>query len=71
MFGRKKPQEPPLRREVVLELVRLGMVESDASDRNIDSDEFEAAKNAFDRARRTATRAEVSAAFEALTRNGY
>ncbi|MFI7596674.1 hypothetical protein [Actinoplanes sp. NPDC049681] len=70
IFSRKDP-EPPVRREVVRELLKLGMKETDAADCDIDSREFTRAKNAFDRAARNSTQAEPRAAHAALRRQGY
>lgn len=59
------------RRTEVLRLINLGMAETDAADRDIDSPQFDQAKARFDDALATATQAEKTAAFDALKRHGY
>ncbi|MFI2662080.1 MULTISPECIES: hypothetical protein [Micromonospora] len=71
MFGRKKPQPDPVRRDQVLRLVNLGMRETDAADMDIDGPEFRQAKDAFESALGESTSAEQHAAFDALKRHGY
>lgn len=63
-----KPQPEPVRNDKVRELLKLGMAESDA---NIDSPRFDQAKARFDKALGDATKAEKTAAFDALRRHGY
>lgn len=70
-FFNRTPEPEPVRRDVVLNLTRLGMVETDAADRDIDSPDFDDAKARFERAARNATPAETAAAYEALRRHGY
>ncbi|MEU4640807.1 hypothetical protein [Micromonospora sp. NPDC023814] len=70
MFGRK-PAPGRVRKNHVLRLINLGMAETDAADRDIDGPDFARAKARFDEAVNEATQAEMSAAFDALRRNGY
>lgn len=67
----KKVQGPPVRRECVRELLKLGMKETDAADRSVDGADFQQAKTAYDDASRKATLAERREAHEALRRHGY
>lgn len=69
LFRKDKPE--PVRRDQVLRLISLGMRETDAADRDIDSPEFDRAKTAYDIAASSATPAEVRAAHRALKRHGY
>ncbi len=71
MFGRKRPEPEPVRRDQVMKLINLGMKETDAADRDIDSPEFDKARDAFNSAMRKATPAEKAAAYDALKRHGY
>ncbi|RKN24191.1 hypothetical protein D7147_04190 [Micromonospora musae] len=71
MFGRKRSEPEPVRRDQVMKLISLGMKETDAADRGIDAPEFDGAKAAFDAALGKATQAEKAAAFKALKRHGY
>ncbi|MFI5931268.1 hypothetical protein [Actinoplanes sp. NPDC051494] len=66
-----KDQPASVRADAVRDLIKLGMRETDAADRDIHSKEFDAAKNAYDLRTRTATKAELTAAHEALRRHGY
>lgn len=70
LFSRKSP-EPPVRRDQVRELLNLGMKETDAADRDINSAAFQKAKAAYDRVAKKATPAELRAAHAALNRHGY
>jgi hypothetical protein len=70
LFSKKSSPEP-VRRDQVLKLVKLGMRETDAADRDIDSQAFDQAKIALDGAYGKATKAEIRAAHEALRRHGY
>ncbi|MFI7025251.1 hypothetical protein ACIBMZ_21305 [Micromonospora sp. NPDC049900] len=54
-----------------MKLISLGMKETDAADRDIDSPEFDSAKAAFETAMGKATPAEKAAAYDALKRHGY
>ncbi|TDC44671.1 hypothetical protein E1258_31400 [Micromonospora sp. KC207] len=67
----KKPPPPPPDRDTVMSLLKLGMDETDAADRDIDSREFRAAKDKFETALRAAPKAEADAALDALRRHGY
>ncbi|MBM0235436.1 hypothetical protein JNW91_28840 [Micromonospora sp. STR1_7] len=67
----RKPAPAPINRDVVRNLLKLGMAETDAAERDIDSLEFDAAKVKFERALRAATPADQAAAYEALKRHGY
>lgn len=71
LFRSKNPAPAPVNRDVVRSLLKLGMAETDAADRDIDSPEFDAAKARFDRAFRDAAPADQAAAYEALRRHGY
>ncbi|NBE80285.1 hypothetical protein [Micromonospora rubida] len=72
LFGKKPPPPAPAAdRRTVMNLVKLGMAETDAADRDIDSPEFDAAKVRFERALRQAPPAEQAAAVNALRRHGY
>lgn len=71
LFSSKKPTPAPINRDVVRNLLKLGMAETDAADRDIDSPEFDAAKSKFERAMRSAAPADQAAAYEALKRHGY
>ncbi|MEV0214354.1 hypothetical protein [Micromonospora sp. NPDC050695] len=70
LFSRT-PQPEPVRRDTVMNLIKLGMAETDAADRDIDSTDFDQAKERFELAMRDATPAETTAAFDALRRHGY
>lgn len=70
LFNRT-PKPEPVRRDTVTNLIRLGMVETDAADRDIDSPDFDAAKARFEQAMRDATPAEKTAAYDALRLHGY
>jgi hypothetical protein len=65
----KKPE--PVRNGVVRDLLKLGMRETDAADRDIDSKTFDAAKRAYDQCAAKATEAERRVAHAALRRHGY
>lgn len=67
----KKPEQEPVRNDKVRDLLRLGMKETDAADRSVDSAAFRKAQKAYDDASRGATQAELRAAHKALRRNGY
>lgn len=67
----KKASSPPVRNDVVRDLLKLGMKETDAADRDIESKAFDDAKRAFDKRASQATQAELRAAHEALQRHGY
>ncbi|MFG3557421.1 hypothetical protein ACGGAQ_23845 [Micromonospora sp. NPDC047557] len=54
-----------------MRLIKLGMDETDAADRDIDGPGFDKAKNAFDAAKDGCTKAELTAAYDALRRHGY
>ncbi|MEU7934534.1 MULTISPECIES: hypothetical protein [Micromonospora] len=71
MFGRKKRDAQPVRKDRVMRLITLGMRETDAADRDIDGPEFDQAKGAFEAALRESTWAERQAAIDALRRHGY
>ncbi|WP_207914608.1 hypothetical protein [Micromonospora sp. KC213] len=71
MFGRKRSESEPVRKDKVMRLVKLGMAETDAADRDIDSPAFDKAKAAYEAAMDGCTKAELSAAYEALKRHGY
>ncbi|WP_055480865.1 hypothetical protein [Sphaerimonospora mesophila] len=75
LFSKKKPTpEPPVRRDQVLRLIKLGMEETDAADRDIDeidSPLFNAAKARMDAELNRSTQAEINAAYDALKRHGY
>ncbi|MEU8327132.1 hypothetical protein ACGFH8_11870 [Micromonospora sp. NPDC049175] len=71
LFSSKPKPAPPINRDVVRNLLKLGMAETDAADRDIDSPEFDAAKTKFERAFRAAAPADQTAAYEALRRHGY
>lgn len=69
--SKSKKDAPPVRRDVVRRLIKLGMEESDAGDRDIDSPEWKRANRRFTEAKNSASQAEVTAANEALSRHGY
>ncbi|WP_431937354.1 hypothetical protein [Micromonospora sp. RP3T] len=71
MLGRKRSESEPVRRDQVMKLINLGMKETDAADRDIDSPEFDRARDAFNSALGNATPAEKDAVFDALKRHGY
>ncbi|MGN9803446.1 hypothetical protein [Micromonospora sp. L32] len=71
IFGKRPDPEPPVRKDQVMRLIKLGMAETDAADRDIDSPVFDKAKAALDAASRNATKAEQKAAYDALRRHGY
>ncbi|MFG3704741.1 hypothetical protein ACGF7U_08420 [Micromonospora sp. NPDC047670] len=71
MFGRKRSEAEPVRKEQVLRLISLGMRETDAADRDIDGPEFDEAKAVFEAALGKSTQAEKNAAIDALRRHGY
>jgi hypothetical protein len=62
---------PPVRRDKVLHLLQLGMVQTDEADKDIDSPEFDQAKANYGAAANEATQAELRAANDALKRHGY
>lgn len=70
MFGRKATS-PPVDNNRVRNLLKLGMKETEAADRDVDSPEFQQAKAAFDAELGKATPAEKAKAFDALQRHGY
>lgn len=70
LFSKRQP-EPPVRRDQVLNLIKLGMKETDEAERDIDSKRFEHARDEYDRAMKNATPAERKAAIEAKRRHGY
>ncbi|MEV5211276.1 hypothetical protein AB0K35_27770 [Micromonospora sp. NPDC053740] len=70
LFSRT-PKPAPVDRTKVTNLIKLGMDETDAADRDIDSPEFDVAKVKFERAMRSATPADQAAACDALKRHGY
>jgi hypothetical protein len=67
----KKPAPPPVDNNRIRNLLKLGMRETEAADRNVDSPAFQQAKAAFDAELGKATQAEKAKAFEALKRHGY
>ncbi len=67
LFSSKKPE--PVRKDVVLELTKLGMRRTDAEDRDGRMSAADEAKH--DSALRRATAAEKAASYEALKRHGY
>ncbi|PZF88573.1 hypothetical protein [Micromonospora deserti] len=71
MFGRKQRDPEPVRRDKVMRLIQLGMAETDAADRDIDSPTFDKAKATFNAAKDRCTKAELAAAYDALRRHGY
>jgi len=71
LFSSKPKPATPINRDAVRNLLKLGMAETDAADRDIDSPEFDAAKVKFERALRAAAPADQAAAYEALKRHGY
>lgn len=71
LFGGKKQAPEPVRRDEVLKLIKLGMRETDAADRDIHSPDFDRAKAKYDAAVLKSTLAERRAAHEALRRHGY
>jgi hypothetical protein len=60
-----------VRRDQVLRLIKLGMEETDAADRDIDSPEFQQAKERQAAEASVSTQAELRAAYDALKRHGY
>ncbi|WP_158273901.1 hypothetical protein [Micromonospora sp. RP3T] len=54
-----------------MKLINLGMKETDAADRDIESPAFIKARDAFNSALGNATPAEKDAVFDALKRHGY
>lgn len=70
MFGRT-PKPDPVDRDTVINLIKLGMDETDAAGRDIGSADFDVAKRRFEAGLRDAGDAEKNAAFEALRRHGY
>lgn len=70
LFSKKTPPPAP-DRDTVRNLLKLGMAETDAADRDIDSPEFRKAKGQFETALRAARKAEADAAIAALRRHGY
>lgn len=74
-FNSKKPTPPTVDNNRVRTLLKLGMKETDAADRDLFSPhasrEFKRAKGAFDAELGKATQAEKAKAFEALRRHGY
>lgn len=70
LFSKRQP-EPPVRRDQVMKLLKLGMKETDAADRDIDSAAFDQAKAAYDRESGKSTQAELKAARDTLNRHGY
>ncbi|KAB1129459.1 hypothetical protein F6X68_28970 [Micromonospora sp. AMSO12t] len=71
MFGRKRSEAEPVRKDQVMRLISLGMRETDAADMDIDGPEFDKAKAAFEAALGKSTQAEKNAAIDALRRHGY
>ncbi|MDM4720125.1 hypothetical protein QTQ03_26530 [Micromonospora sp. WMMA1363] len=72
LFSKKPTPTPaPINRDAVRTLLKLGMAETDAADRDIDSREFRDAKTTFERAFRSAAPADQAAAYDALRRHGY
>jgi hypothetical protein len=75
MFGKKKPAEnPPVRRDKVIGLMKTGMDRSEALDRDLDlTDEsrWDRLVAADEAAWRDASPAERRAAADALERHGY
>lgn len=71
LFGGSKKTEPAVRRDKVMRLLDLGMKETDAADRDIDSKEFARAKAALEAEMGNCTQAELRAAHSALKRHGY
>lgn len=74
LFGKKTPPQPPVRNDQVRRLLKLGMEETDAADRDINepgSPKFNRAKARMDAEMRKSTQAEIRAAHEALKRHGY
>ncbi|MEU0516659.1 hypothetical protein [Streptosporangium sp. NPDC006007] len=76
LFGKKQHKQdkqpaPPVRRDRVMKLIKLGMDQTDAGDRDLDSRDFEAARDAFNALILQSTQAEVIAAYDALKRHGY
>ncbi len=77
LFKKNEPAEP-VRRDRVMRLIKLGMDEAAAGDRELSQGDQGNPTPDFDRARRrlgeasaTSTPAEVAAAQAALERNGY
>ncbi len=70
IFGRK-PDPAPINRNVVRNLLKLGMAETEAAERDIDSPEFDKARAAFELASCFASPADRAAAYAALKRHGY
>lgn len=68
---RRKATPPPVDRRVVMDLIKLGMDETDAADRDIDSPDFTTARDRFNAALGKASQAEKNAAIDALRRHGY
>lgn len=73
LFGKKKTEEPPVRRDQVLRLIKLGMQETDAADQYIDDDppKFRKARDRMNAECNKSTQAEIRAAYVALKRHGY
>ncbi|MEU8362297.1 hypothetical protein AB0C27_40395 [Nonomuraea sp. NPDC048882] len=74
MFKKRKPVEEPVRHDQIMRLIKLGMEETDAADRDIDetpSPLFDAAKARMDAELLKSTKAEIRAAYDALNRHGY
>lgn len=70
LFNRT-PKSQPVDRDTVLNLIKLGMVETDAADRDIDSPEFDQAKARFEQALGDGIPEDKAAAFDALRLHGY
>jgi len=68
---RREPEPEPVRRDAVLRLVRLHMIETEEAERDIDSKRFELAQAARNAAAEQCTRAELAAAMDAIKRHGY
>jgi hypothetical protein len=66
-----KPKASPVRRDQVRRLIKLGMEETDAADRDIESPEFRKAQARRDTEVGKSTKAELEAAHTALRRHGY
>ena len=71
LFGGSKKTEPVVRRDKVRILLKLGMEETDAADRGVDTKEFARAKAALEKEMGNCTQAELRAAHAALKRHGY
>lgn len=74
LFRKKTPAPEPVRKDQIRRLIKLGMAETDAADRDIDNAnprQFNRAKALHDAAISASTLAERRAASEALRRHGY